>query len=251
MVRRLWRMTAFLVSSLVYCSGVQLWSLTKSGADELRFRARAQHLGARWLCFLLGLSVEKRGNWDSVPGALVVSNHLGGLDPLALGSSQPSAFVANKKMSHWPIIGWVARQMGVFFVDRGRAREANMLVERMQRRLKAGVPVVAFPEGTTTHGDTILPFKTGVFEPVAQEGGHVVPVFLKLTSVSGHEGDPPQKIISWAGGEESFASYGWRLLGLQDATITVRAGTPIPSKNSDRKELAHAARAAVRELAEA
>jgi len=238
-VRRVSRAVVLLVSSLLFCAGVQFLTWFTSHAKAIRLRARAQQTGARWVLWVLGVKRDLDPAVVSTPTELIVSNHIGALDPLVLSASRPVSIIANAGMQQWPVIGWVARQLGVIFVERGRATSVDALSAAVEARLEADVPVVAFPEGTTTHGDRLLPFKTGVFVPLAGKAkSRILPVCLRLTSVEGLPISERQDAVAWAGGERSFAAYGWHLLGLRNATMRVRAGRQFYVKEHGRKALA-------------
>lgn len=251
-LRRVCRLLILIVSSILYCAGVQVTAWFLSPNARIRFRARCQQYGSRWLCLVMGIRRSVDPAIAEAEADLIVSNHIGALDPLVLSAIRPVTLVANAGVRSWPVIGWVARQMGVVFVERGRARTVGALIDAMHERMAAGVPVVAFPEGTTTHGETVRPFKTGVFLSVAgREDAHVLPVYLWLTDVKGAAASKQPSVAAWAGGEQSFGAYVWTLLGLRHATMKVRAGRPIATNGLGRKALAQHAHAAVRALFEA
>ncbi|NBB87519.1 MAG: 1-acyl-sn-glycerol-3-phosphate acyltransferase [Bacteroidetes bacterium] len=250
-LRRVCRLFILIISSVVYAAGVQVVASVLSPEARIRFRARCQQYGSRWLCLVMGIRRSVDPAIKEARANLIVSNHIGALDPLILSATRPVTLVANAGLRSWPVVGWVARQMGVLFVARGRARNVGALIDAMRECMAAGVPVVAFPEGTTTHGETVRPFKTGVFVSVAdREGAHVLPVYLWLTDAAGGDASESSPVAAWAGGERSFAAYGWTLLGLRHATMQVRAGRPLPTNCMGRKALAERAHATVRALFE-
>jgi 1-acyl-sn-glycerol-3-phosphate acyltransferase len=250
-LRRVCRLLVLVISSVVYCAGVQVVAWVLSSEARIRFRARCQQYGSRWLCLVMGIRRSVDPAIAEARADLIVSNHIGALDPLILSATRPVTLVANAGLRTWPVVGWVARQMGVLFVERGRARNVGALIDAMHERMAAGVPVVAFPEGTTTHGETVRPFKTGVFLSVAdREDAHVLPVYLWLADAVGGDASESSSVAAWAGGERSFAAYGWTVLGLRHATMKVRVGRPLPTNSMGRKALAQRAYATVRALFE-
>lgn len=114
------------------------------------------------LCLrLLGLRVKRHGTPMSGAGA-VVANHSSWLDILVLNAGQRITFVSKAEVASWPGIGWLARATGTLFIARTR-REAASHVQAMQSRLAAGQQLLFFPEGTSTDGLRVLPFKTTLF----------------------------------------------------------------------------------------
>jgi 1-acyl-sn-glycerol-3-phosphate acyltransferase len=112
------------------------------------------------------------------------------------------------------------------------------------------VGVLVFPEGTTSKGDRVRPFKTGAFEAVASRpGASVLPLCLKVVAVDGRPADAAlRERVTWADPTPSFLAHAWALLGLRSVRFQVRIGTPIPTAGSDRKELARRAHAQVQAL---
>ena len=109
------------------------------------------------------------------PPYVMVCNHLGYMDPIILSAIQPCAPVAKRELGDWPLIGPTLTAMGVMLVHRGNLHQSAVVLRRAHRALQAGVAVVNFPEGTTTSGDHILPFKRGIFGLARIAGVPVVP----------------------------------------------------------------------------
>src|SRR6266700_5224969 len=86
----------------------------------------------------------------------------------ALGTVARCAFVAKKEVAHWPLFGLYARCGATVFVDRERRGAVAEVAGEMRERLDAGVPLTLFPEGTSTDGSDVLPFRSSLFEPVVK-----------------------------------------------------------------------------------
>src|SRR5687767_6635198 len=86
-------------------------------------------------------------------GALIVANHISYLDPIAILPQCPAAPLAKAEVAEWPIIGSLADALGVIFVARKDRMARARALRRIHDLLEAGVPVLNFPEGTTTRGD--------------------------------------------------------------------------------------------------
>ena len=98
---------------------------------------------------------------------LLVSNHLSYLDVLVLSSIRPCVFVAKRDVAAWPLFGWLARAAGTIFVDR-KHRLSSPAVVGLVRDAIAGGSVVVLPEGTSSDGSTVLPFKSALLESAVQ-----------------------------------------------------------------------------------
>ncbi len=111
--------------------------------------------------FILGIRYRVRGRMMRQRGA-VVSNHASWLDIFALNARKRVYFVSKSEVAGWPFIGWLARATGTVFIRRDpkEARAHNHLFEQ---RLKIGHRLLFFPEGTSTDGLRVLPFKSTLF----------------------------------------------------------------------------------------
>lgn len=202
-------------------------------------RATYQQAACKKLCRILGVEVRMRGVVPAQKTLLAVSNHLGLLDTLVLASQLPVNFAAKAEIARWPVIRWICRVVGVIFVKRERRMQTGVFVEQVQKRLREGVCVLVFPEGTTSNGRDLLPFKTGAFAAVADmAGAAVLPLYLKGISVDEYpaEGAHLQHLV-WNQGVPMI-KHAWDLLGLRKIEMEVRIGEPIATAGRDRKELA-------------
>lgn len=200
--------------------------------------AACDRIQQRWfkgLTKILGLHIMVWGR--PVGGAaLVVSNHISWLDVVVLGAQAPFTFVAKSEVANWPLLGLLARRSGTLFVARASLRAASDLVQAVGAQLKAGKRVAVFPEGTTTCGDTVLPFSNAVFQAVSGSGVPIQPVALIYLG----------KAASFAPflGAEAFVPHLIRLLGIDRMEVAVFWGAPLPSYER-REILANRTRAAI------
>ncbi len=110
---------------------------------------------------LLGITYTSEGMPLQGPGA-VVANHASWLDIFALNARKRIYFVAKSEVAGWPGIGWLARATGTVFIKRDRADVAAQ-IGIFKDRLAAGHRLLFFPEGTSTDGLQVLPFKPTLF----------------------------------------------------------------------------------------
>lgn len=92
----------------------------------------------------------------------VVANHASWLDIFALNARKRIYFVSKSEVAGWPGIGWLARATGTVFIERN-PKKAKEQTELFEARLMAGHKLLFFPEGTSTDGLRVLPFKTTLF----------------------------------------------------------------------------------------
>ncbi len=166
----------------------------------------------------------------------MVSNHISWLDVVVLGAQAPVTFVAKSEVAGWPLLGFLARRSGTLFVARGSLRATAGLVQAVAGRLDLGEQVMVFPEGTTTLGETVLPFSSAVFQAVSGSGAPIQPVALRYL------GEAAQQAPFI--GDDAFLPHLMRVLGLDSVSVTALWSRPIPA-GERREVLAQHARAAI------
>lgn len=193
----------------------------------------------RVLCWLIGLKVRVVGEATRQAPVLFVSNHSSWLDVLALGTTLDACFVAKSEVGQWPLIRTVARLGRTLFVSRTRTAtkgEAGVIRERMGQ----GDSVILFPEGTTSDGGRVLPFRSA-FLSVADHARQVQPVsvvFDRLGGLPACRRDRP--LFAWYGDTDIFTHF-WRLARHPGGRATIVLHDPVdPADYPDRKALAAA-----------
>ncbi len=194
---------------------------------------------------ILGLHYVRSGDPLRAGGA-VVANHASWLDIFVLNAGKRIYFVSKSEVAGWPGIGWLARATGTVFIERTRtrAREQTSLIEE---RLLAGHRLLFFPEGTSTDGLRILPFKTTLFASFFSQNlrrrAVVQPVTVRYHAPVG--ADP--RFYGWWG-EMTFGGHLLRMLSApRHGRVEVIYHRPLAAADFDsRKTLARACEAAIR-----
>ena len=186
---------------------------------------------------ILGLERRCDGTPLRVGGAMV-ANHVSWLDIFVLNAGGPLYFVAKSEVAAWPAIGWLARATGTVFVVRA-PREAPAQRAMFEARLRAGHVLCFFPEGTSTDGRRVLPFKTTLFAAFLAEGlrerSRVQAVSLVYRSA-----DPSRPAFYGWWGAMGFAESLLKVLAApRQGTVAVQYHEPrAVAEASDRKALA-------------
>lgn len=193
---------------------------------------------------ILGLRREVRGTVMRGTGA-IVANHASWLDIFALNASKRVYFVSKSEVAAWPGIGWLARATGTVFIRRDR-REARVHAALFEARLRAGHRLMFFPEGTSTDGIRVLPFKTTLFAAFFSSGLPAMQVQPVTVAYHPPDGAPPTFYGWW--GDQGF---GWHLMRMLawpgHGRVELIYHPPLQvADHPDRKTLARAAEAAVR-----
>ncbi len=210
------------------------------GVKRLTFRAALAILGLRWRMIgrpLTGLGAQ-------------VSNHTSWLDIFVLNAAARVTFVSKAEVRGWPLLGWLAAISGTVFISRRRG-ESAVQQARLRERLAAGDTLVFFPEGTSTDGRRVLPFKSTLFATFLApglEGARIQPVTLAYAAPEGERAD----FYGWWG-DMTLVPHLLRVLAApRRGEVAILYHPPIAvGEHPERKALARRAEAAVREGLEA
>ncbi len=210
----------------------------------LRFLPRARwQLPPFWyrsICWLTGTRVRLVGAPVSGP-AIFVANHVSWLDILVLGFALPrAAFISKREVREWGIFGRCAELAHSVFIDRTRRGESARQRDMLLARLARGDRLILFPEGTSTDGTGILPFKSALFAVAEiKDDLPIQPVSLCYTHINGvpvSRADRPK--IGWFGDME-LIDHVISLMGLGRIRAEVRFHPPITLREAgSRKVLA-------------
>jgi 1-acyl-sn-glycerol-3-phosphate acyltransferase len=190
----------------------------------------------RTLAWLMGLRIQVVGEQARGGSVLFVANHSSWLDIVALGAALDAAFVAKREVGEWPVVRTVARLGRTVFVSRTRSGtkgEAGLIRDR----LAGGDNIILFPEGTTSDGGRVLPFRSA-FLSVADHARIVQPVSVvydRLGGLPACRRDRP--LFAWYG-DMDLGSHFWRLARRAKSRATIVLHAPLDPKDwPDRKAL--------------
>lgn len=124
-------------------------------------------------------------SYQTARNNLLVANHISWLDIHAINSILPVRFIAKADIKAWPLFGYLAKKSHVLFIERGKRQHAPRIVDATRHCLQAGDNVCFFPEGTTTDGTTILPFKSSVMESALQAKSTIWPIAIRYPRMDG------------------------------------------------------------------
>ncbi len=195
--------------------------------------------------FIMGIRCETHGARMAEHGA-VVSNHSSWLDIFTLNAAKRIYFVSKAEVAEWPGIGWLARATGTVFIRRD-TREARTQKEVFETRLKAGHKLLFFPEGTSTDGLRVLPFKPTLFAAFFSEELRDL-LWVQPVTVTYHApaGEDPRFYGWW--GDMDFGSHLLKILSApHQGSVQVIWHRPVRVADfAERKSLAKHCEEAVR-----
>lgn len=215
---------------------------------QLPGRAKITFARVYWavVCRCLGIRVRVIGAPANAGGQAVVyaSNHSSWLDVAVLGGTLEACFIAKAEVAEWPVIRTVAWLGRTVFVSR-RARETGRERDSMRERLLHGDGLILFPEGTSSDGSRVLPFRSAFFS-VAEARDGVAPLLQPVSVVYDRldglpMGRASRPACAWYGGME-LGSHFLRLARFRGVRATVLLHAPVdPNAFASRKALAQAA----------
>jgi 1-acyl-sn-glycerol-3-phosphate acyltransferase len=206
------------------------------GRLTLQQRALWLHSASQIILTSLGIRTQVAG----VPPCcgLVVANHLSYLDIAILSAAMPCFFVAKSEIDRWPYFGKAARVGGTLFIDRSSLKSAERVAAEIAERLPLPVPILFFPEGTSTDGGALLRFHTRLFEPAVRAESPVTAAAVRYILCNGAR----ERDLCWFG-DQDFLPHLLKTLGTAGFTAEIRFGDP--HIYSDRRVAAEQTRAEI------
>ena len=223
------------------------WTVLQAMVDYARRPHRTDVDRAEWMHVWSGICLRRLGIRYWVTGTppvtgLVVSNHLSYVDIMVFGAAMRCVFVSKAEVRVWPVFGWLTTMAGTVYVDRKRRIDTRNANEGISRILQQGLPVVVFPEGTSSGGAEVLPFYPSLFEPAVE---NAVPVTAAYLSYEAEGGTVENDVAYW--GTMTFFPHLLRLLRLREIRATIRF-SDAPQCFTDRKTAAKETRVEVLRL---
>jgi len=220
-IRLPWRLTAFMLVLLTTSLAAVAIGLVSGSRQHPVDRPQWASRCFRLMCHCLGWQIRVHGQPASGGRVLMVANHISWVDIPALGSVMPTRFLSKAEVGRWPLIGWLARQGGTLFINRGSGRSGGI------RREIAGVlqraePVMIFPEGTTSSGRSVLPIHGRLLGAASDANALIQPVSIGYR----REGRPDD--LAPFVGDDDFLGHLIRLLKQPPTHVEVLFHAPIP-----------------------
>jgi len=202
---------------------------------------------ARLTCFILGIHITPAGDYGNKDVFFIVSNHCSYLDILVIGAIMPSVFVSKSEVSSWPFLGWMVKLAGTVFVNRESKTASVKALEAIKKRLRSGISVVVFPEGTTSNGLSIRNFKSTFFKAPIDSGVPVLPVSILYSHIDRRPVTADRiDTVAWHS-DMDFLPHFWNLLGVKRIDARVYFNAPLRDFTDDRKTLSASVAVKVRE----
>lgn len=232
-------------TSVTWC-WILVWAHVIAGLATLSFQfpfvdqKRKNTLIQAWskrLLSIFGIELSLK-NQAILPNApfLLASNHISWMDIHAINTFKPIRFVAKSDVEEWPIFGWMAKQLGTVFIKRDNSRHGKHVANEVAKVLETQ-SVCIFPEGTSTIGQSVLPFKPNLFESAAMVGVPVYSLAISYRSSGSGERSEAAAFVGEMGLLESMAKILHHRQLIVELTFLPPSGVA-PEASRDRKWLA-------------
>lgn len=242
MIVPLWRLSRL---ALHVGYGVATAALVLPRMDDARRKRLIRNWSAHVLR-ILNVRLEMNGMLPTVDSrpVMLVANHVSWLDIWAINSVRVVRFVAKSEVRDWPVIGWLSQQVGVIFIERARRHDTARVSGAGVEALLGGDSLCVFPEGTTSDGTQMYPFKSSLLQSAVDAAAPVWPVALHYPGKNGGA----NTAVAYAGDTTFFQSMR-AVLAQREIVVRLIFAEPICPEGLDRRELARAAESVISSLA--
>lgn len=237
-LRGAFRLLAYLLLTLVMVPAYLLVSALRV-TSAIRWMPVIYH---RIVCYVLGIRVRVHGTRSAVTPTLFVCNHVSYLDIEVLGGLVPGSFVAKAEVANWPFFSTLAKAQRTIFIER-RSGKTSASRDEMLRRLNTGDNLMLFPEGTSSDGTRVLPFRSALFgvAQLRRDGRPIAvqPVAIAYTRLDGIPlGRYWRPLFAWFG-DLDLVPHLWQMVCLGETEAVVTFFPPVDiDRLGDRKKLA-------------
>jgi 1-acyl-sn-glycerol-3-phosphate acyltransferase len=212
------RRAVALAVALAFCV-LDDWMVRLRGRITLVQRAQWLHRAA---CRVLGaLDIRPTVHGQPPVQGLVVANHLSYLDIVIVSSVMPCFFVSKAEIGRWPYFGRAARTGGTLFLDRRSRASTAEVARQISERLQLPVPVLLFPEGTSSDGAQVLRFHSSLYQPAIAAAAPVTAAAVRYVLGCGAQ----ERDLCWFD-DTLFLPHLWKALGASAFSAEVRFGEP-------------------------
>jgi 1-acyl-sn-glycerol-3-phosphate acyltransferase len=195
-------------------------------------------------CKIFGLKVNLKGTPYTESQTIYISNHISYLDIPVIASVLKASFVAKADVEKWPVLGFLSKLQQTAFISR-RSTEVKKGKYDLSNMLLEGKSLIIFPEGTSSDGKEVLPFKSSLFSIALEQNDEkeifIQPITLSLVSANGRLANTQEirDLYAWHG-DMTLAPHLWAFLKGSGATINLYFHAPFKAnEHSSRKDLAH------------
>ncbi len=235
--RKTYRIVRLIVWFLFMAMRAFFTRLGKSPEQIARLASLDTERWARGILNILNIQLTVHGEIpDSSRGVLIVSNHLGYLDIIVHASLMGVRFAPKKEIRSWPFLGWYVGLSCPVWIDRKSPAKSKQTLAEFEKTLELGIPLIVYPEGTSTDGlHGLRPFKSTPFAAALNDNRPLMQIITIYTVPEGAMNP------AWFGDQELLPHL-WELLGIRQIRADIHVSPLIFPEGNDRKSLAEKTR---------
>jgi 1-acyl-sn-glycerol-3-phosphate acyltransferase len=181
---------------------------------------------------IIGMNIKVYGDPEKIKGGIIVANHHSYLDIIAHASIFPIRFAAKIEISSWPVLGWILAINRPIWIDRKSKQRSHKTLSEYRETIEHGINLIVYPEGTSSAGTRILPFKSTPFEAVSSDNYKIYPVLIRYLQKTG------EPTLCWYG-DMTLLPHCWQILGRPSINVEIHILDPLLPEGRSRKELAN------------
>lgn len=194
-------------------------------------------------CWIFKIHVQINGKISNTKQTVFISNHISYLDIPVLGSHIRASFIAKQDVAQWPLFGFLSKMQRTFYVSRNRVSVAQETAA-IKSIFQGGTNLILFPEGTSSSGESVLPFHSSFFSliiPKSPSSAETLlqPITLHIEETNGKaiKSQQDRDIYAWHGDME-LAPHLWAFAKMSGAKLRLVFHPLITVKHTDnRKDL--------------
>jgi len=229
----------FFLSLLYFISEILIPPFFRNPTKRLKVRLGLVSFFSRKGLSWIGIKVVILGRGQVRKGGLYVANHMSFVDIWVLASVLPARFVPGGKVQNDRLLGIFSALGGSLFINRKRPSTLRQNIKDLISTLQAGISVLVFPEGETTDGSAVLPFKSALFQTALEAKVPVVPLAISYIEANGRPFSNKDADRVFYYGDRRFFPQFWNLLGYRSLVVEVKyLDSPKEGDFQTRRDLA-------------
>jgi 1-acyl-sn-glycerol-3-phosphate acyltransferase len=226
----------FLLAVIAYVVVSLFWRLwTRDPVRRRRHYTQTVSFFCRLALWFMNFKVRAINAPPPDSSFLLVGNHLGMLDILVLSSRHPSLFITSVDMRETPGLGFLTEMGGCLYVERRNRQNILNEIGEIREALKQKFSVALYPEGTSTNGEKVLPFKKSLITAAAGTGVSILPVVINYRQVNGETMSHKWRDhVCWYG-DQTFVPALLRIFSIQSVNVDLEFCQEIDVHNEDER----------------
>jgi lyso-ornithine lipid O-acyltransferase len=221
-----------------------LRAIARDNKRKVSWSTRAMSFHAILMNKALDIKVSLTNGGNAARGDkkyLILSNHLSYLDVFVIASIFPASFIASiDEVKDAFLLGKMTELSGGFFVERRSRAGLRAEIESITEIAKMGINIALFPEGTTSDGTQVFPFKTPLLSIAEKAGVEILPICVKYRRINGQKITERNKDTVYYYGDMKFFDHLFKLLPVKSVEVELTVLDKIdPRFATSRKELAN------------